>query len=238
MKRNFNIFIFIIFYNILLCSNMINSKIAIVSLYDENYKEIGKYSDLNKQAYAKLHGYDIYLYNTLLDSSKLAPWNKILAIQNHINDYDYIFWTDADSLIMNFDIKLEEFIDENYDLIISKEEVMNNLNTGHFFIKNSQWSKSLLENLYRLSDQFTTCCWEQDALAYLLEQNKNLYKKIKILNQRAMNSHVFIPNFLPNQFGKNGGEYYFGDFIIHFYGGIDKQAFMKEYYYLYLQNNN
>lgn len=57
-------------------------------------------------------------------------------------------WVDTDTVIMNFETRLESFLDERYDLIISKD--FRGLNNGVFFIKNSNWSANLLERWWQL----------------------------------------------------------------------------------------
>jgi len=196
-------------------------KIAIVSLYDDGYKNIGQYSDWNKKAYAKKHGYDIYLHHEKLDLTRPAAWSKILAIERHLDDYEWIFWSDADSLIMNDDIKLESIIDNNYNFIITQEANKKNLNTGSFLIRNCEWSKQLLKDIYS-QVQFINVSgfWEQAALAHLLKTKKELNKHIKVMHQRVMNSHITEPR----------GEFQPGDFVIHFYSPVDKKTLMAVYY--------
>lgn len=200
-------------------------KIAIVSLYDRSYKEIGQYSDYNKIVYAQKHKYDIFLYHNKLDDSRHVAWSKIPAIENHLDHYDWIWWTDADSLVMNKDIKLESFIKENFDLIITQEATAKNYNTGSFLIKNSDWSKQLLKDIYEQTEYSHMPPWEQQALAKLLKKNHKLFEHILVLPQRTMNSHISEP----------GGTYKKGDFIIHFYGPIAKACLMKTWYYKSLQ---
>lgn len=213
-----NFFSFPIFAN-----NFKKTKIAIISLYDDGYKHIGQYSDENKQRYAKKHGYDVFIYHELLDASRPGPWSKILAIQKHLADYDWIYWSDADSLIMNTDIKLESFIDDEHDMIISKECYYGYLNTGSFLIKNSPWSHELLRRIYAQEQFiFQTSFWEQAALAHLLEVDKNLMPHLKVLHQRAINSNLEFTT-------AEDGWYQEGDFIIHFFGDCDKKRLMKEW---------
>jgi mannan polymerase II complex MNN10 subunit len=199
------------------------NKIAIVSLFDAGYKEIGQYSDWNKKAYAKKHGYDIYLHHELLDQSRPGAWSKILALQLHLSDYEWIYWSDADSLIMNDDIKLESIIDNNYNLIISQEATKKNLNSGSFLIKNCEWAHQLLKDIY-LQEQFIHAYgyWEQAALKHLLRTNKALMEKTKVVHQRVMNSHISEP----------GGTFQQGDFVIHFYAAKNKKTLMRDFYNL------
>lgn len=201
------------------------SKIAIVSLFDAGYKQIGQYSDWNKKAYARKHGYDIYLHHELLDLSRPPAWSKIPAIEMHLHDYEWIYWSDADSLIMNDEIRLESIIDDRYDLIITQETTKKNLNTGSFLIRNSDWSRQLLKDMYK-QEQFINAngYWEQAALKHLLKINKDLLQRIKVINQRIMNSHISEP----------GGQFQPGDFVIHFYTPINKAKYMADYYNLAL----
>ena len=204
-------------------------KIGIVSLYDKNYKHIGIYSDLNKKKYAAKHKYNLILYHKTLDKMRPTAWSKIRALQLHLNHYDWLMWTDADSLIMNSNIKLESLIDPTYDLIISCQ-ADGTINTGSFIIKNSNWSRALLKKIYDQTECIHHPWWEQQALIYLLDNYHELYDHIKIVPQRTMNSHPFHA----------GGEYKTGDFIIHMYNGpnMNKQKLMKEYYAISLLNWN
>lgn len=197
------------------------SKIAIISLYNQGYKQVGKYSDWNKYAYAKKHGYDLFLYHELFDLSRPPAWSKIPAIAKHLDDYEWIYWSDADSLIMNNTIKLESLIDNNFDLIITAQASNGVLNTGSFLIRNGNWSRKLLRKIYEQTDFInTTGGWEQSALAYVLSHHKKYYDHIKVLPQRTMNSHI----------APGKGQYQPGDFVIHFYGPRGKEPLMEANY--------
>lgn len=210
-------------------------RIAIISLYDDGYKKIGRYSDLNKQQYAKKHGYDIVLYHKKIDESRHGAWNKILAVEKHLNDYDWVFWSDADSLIMNKKIKLESIIDNNYDFIISKEDTKpkilkvgemsincKRVNTGSFLVKNTEWSKQFLKLIYNNPRWKEFKYWEQDSLEHLMATEPSLISKIKIVPQQIMNSVLY----------KHMHTYRPGEFIIHFMGlKMDqKERLMREWY--------
>jgi galactosyl transferase GMA12/MNN10 family len=195
------------------------SDVVLLSLYTPGYAP-GPYSEKNKREYAKKHGYDLNTYHQTLDASRPPSWSKILAIQKHLHESKWIFWSDADSLIMNSDIKLESLIDNKFDLIITREATGKDLNCGVFLIKNSSWSRQLLKNIYAQAQFINDPLWEQSALRHLLKTNPSLYKNIKILPQRAMNSHI----------SEKGGEYKPGDFIIHLYGPVDKANLIKVFY--------
>lgn len=196
-------------------------RIAIISLYDSNYKNIGQYSDINKTNYAKKHEYDLFLYHNVLDQSRPGAWSKIRAIQRHLKDYDWIYWSDADSLIMNTDVKLEDIIDDKFNMVISKEVYRGDLNTGSFLIKNCDWSQQLLKEVYEQSQFINHSFWEQAALKHVFQKKPKLLEQVKILQQRALNSSIWPEG--------PSGLYQQGDFVIHFLGPCNKESLMREW---------
>lgn len=214
------IFLQILSFNLFAADSSKKPRIAILSLYNESYKHIGQYGDQNKEKYAKKHGYDLFIYHDVLDKARPPAWSKILAIQNHLADYDWIYWSDADSLIMNTDIKLESLIDDQVDLVISKECFHGFLNTGSFLIKNTEWSHVLLKRIYA-QEQFTHHkLWEQEALAYLLSIDQSLWSHLKVVHQRVLNSNFDYTNAIHCWYQE-------GDFVAHFFGPCDKANLMK-----------
>ncbi len=85
-------------------------KLAILTLFTNNIKEYGILSVKNKRKYAKLYGYDLIVCKKILNTNRAVAWGKIIMIKKFLHDYDWVFWTDADSLIMNMNISLESII--------------------------------------------------------------------------------------------------------------------------------
>ncbi|GBG91593.1 hypothetical protein CBR_g52629 [Chara braunii] len=65
----------------------------------------------NKERYVRRHGYDYIDASDILDRRRPPSWSKILAVQKHLGHYDWVFWTDADSVVTNPDITLQQVID-------------------------------------------------------------------------------------------------------------------------------
>jgi mannan polymerase II complex MNN10 subunit len=203
------------------------SDIAVVSLAaGDQYREAVHLGIENKKQYCKQHGYDFICEETSLDTSRPIAWSKIKLIQKVMENpkYNWVFWTDADALIMNLAIPLEELIDERYDLIISKD--FNNINTGHFLIKNSDWSQDFLKRVYSHVNCIHGPWWEQHAVIGEL-QDKYHAPFVKMIPQRFMNSYPFeTARYLT-------GTYQRGDFVVHFAGvrGLDNLESLMSYYY-------
>lgn len=176
--------------------------ICVITLGDTNIKNYSKYSFVINEYYCSLHGYTYIQYNQSLDNSRPTAWSKIKAIQNHINIFDWICWIDADAIFFNHDMKIEDKIDQNYNLIISKatdqewvdqhyqnQQNFLNINTGSFLIRGkNNWSNFLLEHIYSQTNRISHQWWENQALSDIyLQNNIFINSKIKILDQYALN---------------------------------------------------
>lgn len=179
----------------------------------------------NKRLYCHLHNYDFVFSDHALDPSRPIPWSKIpLLLQVMENpEIRWVFWTDADSLIMNLAISLEDLIDEDYDFILSRD--CSGINTGQFLIKNCAWSREFLRVAYNHLELIYHGWWEQQAIIVELEASQEARDRTKLIPQRQINSY-------PEELWPGGGNYRVGDFVIHFPGVRDLNtlaAFMERY---------
>ena len=143
---------------------------------------------------------------------------------------DWIFWTDADSFIMNDRISLEKFIDHDYDMLIGSDFI--GLNAGQFLIKNCDWSKDFLKRVYTITvdrwwEEIETSGlgWsDQTAIMIQLKRSEADKKHVKILPQRAINSYA--PEIWSKEDPNNEICWHQGDFLIHF-AGIKNEKLIK-----------
>lgn len=191
----------------------LSAKIAMCSMaIGDTYWEMMLPTYFNKAHYACHHQYDLYYLRESLDPSRPHPWSKIKLIQEVFEEdkYTWVFWTDADSFIMNFDVRLKMFIDGRYDMIVASD--CNGINTGQFFIRDCKWSRDFLKRIYAKKEFIFHPWWEQMSIMDELAKNKKDRKHVKILPQRALNSYP------PESTNDKNGIYKKGDFIIHFAG--------------------
>ena len=246
------------------------SDIAVVTMVigDEYAKAVAPATE-NKRKYCEMHGYDFVIADTILDLSRPISWSKILLLSKLMQEssYKWLFWTDADSLIMNPAISVEDLIDEKYNLIIpgaiQKSELgkeaacvcvrrsrcrgsstlvswateadtkatqsrrsisrflnheryitkaFNYINSGEFIIRNCEWGKAFLTDIYSHAECINDAIWENRAFILELKNKQEYHNKTKILPQRLINSYSeeVIGKDCPNAL------YSEGDFIIHF----------------------
>ncbi|THU73513.1 hypothetical protein C4D60_Mb04t23670 [Musa balbisiana] len=108
-------------------------RIAMVSFSDEgggqgrgrgrSFSGVGKTVAGNKEAYAARMGYVFVDAGGMVDHSRPPSWSKILAVRSQLPNYDWVFWNDADTMVMNPAISLVHLIDkeEVAEVIVANE---------------------------------------------------------------------------------------------------------------------
>jgi hypothetical protein len=232
-------------------------KIAIAQLYTKDLDEWAWIAVDNKKRYARRNNYDLVskrgLYRTKL--KRHPSWHSVLLILEILqtSDVDWVFWSDVDALIMDQTVKLESFIKPNCDIIIPSQgqgeycgiKTNNCLCCGHYFIKNTKWSKDFLRHLWKWPkgkyDKYRNYgYWEQCGVNYMFNKNEmNFDDHVHVEKQnRVFNSFYFMDGYEHeamefSEWGESffrtkaskeelrkdlGSAYNEGDFIIHFAG--------------------
>ena len=221
-----------------------------VSFYDISFK--------NKQRYCNKFGIDFKGETERLDFRVHLGWNKLAYLKRYMNYFDYVFWTDDDSLIMNFNLDLRKIIDlyPKADIIFSLDQ--NSLNSGHFFVKNTKVSKNLIETSFQdleQRDEKSSTRGEQYVIIHYLKKLLG-HKKQFLQSWENTKTHMGEADRLKSIFAKQGcmkelyddyiqderfvltwptlfnsyvSTYKEGDFIIHFAGVGDRQRLMKSW---------
>lgn len=221
-------------------------KIAFLTVViGEQYSEAVRFGTKSKQTYCQQHGYDLIIATEHITSAyghettypRHPAWTKISLAAKYLPQYDYIFFCDADTIIMNPSISLESLLNENYDLSIcardfDRPDPFMTMNSGVWFLKNSENSCNFLRNVWLEGDNEHNSIqanWEQDAILQLLRRSYSLQGKfpldILFLESRYMNAK-------PQQYQK-------GDFLVHFcqiHGG-ELTSIFRDFEAIY-QNHN
>ena len=186
----------------------LGNKIAIVTLFDSGYMDISKYSIQNKLAYSRKYGYDFYYFDEYLDKAKSFNYNKMLVVRNILDTgkYEWVWWVNIDSVILNFGIGLDSIIDDGYELIFTKN-CNNVITSGSCFFKNTELVKSFIGE---------SCEYMKESgvdISYILNfgsQCRQYLSVTKLIDERVCNSYC--------DDGISGGSsvYKEGDFLIQF----------------------
>lgn len=111
-------------------------KIAIVTLANHAIRDIAALTMPNMVEYAKRHNYDLIVHNEVLNFARPPAWSKIVAMQRALPNYDAACWLDSDIAIMDMEIRLEDFMDDECDLIAGGSFCAP-FNSGAFILRNT-----------------------------------------------------------------------------------------------------
>lgn len=198
-------------------------KIAILTAYTDTNKwttsgdcDYMQVSSKNHIDYCYNHNYT-YICEIFTESDYIGfhpTWIKIMALQKHIHNYDYVVWVDSDVIFTNMNTSIEDFISENLSLIIPKCEmdyttntVWTGITTGFMICKNDKFIHNLLQKLIDTSGVYTYDYFhEQSVLDDYLRDNDffneipSLYYKQKDDLDKITHSNNI--SFLPYKYHK------------------------------------
>ncbi|KAJ8902249.1 hypothetical protein NDN08_006656 [Rhodosorus marinus] len=174
-------------------------KIAITTAYDgDKYNVMGMLASDTKAKYAAFHNYAHFLDNDLLEdnmSFQQKSGSRIAVFRRHWNDYDWLLWTDADVLLTNPEIRLEDIVEEHapegsgIHALMSKDWGGRQVNPGVSLIRTSPEGKQFLD---RWEAEIQTARHNDDLLAIKegMERNKDPeLKYLKFVPQHVLNSY-------------------------------------------------
>jgi len=208
-------------------------KICVLVSYDEGYKIMASYTVRdNIRKYCDLHGYDLHIdYQEKFSNGKPSQWQKIRAARELLetNKYDWVFYLDTDCIIMNPDIKLESFLDDNCSFIVPRHCIEavdtptseGNIISSQFFVKNDEFGIAILDEIWLAegNDKVNQFDYEGRQIRILINNGK--YKnRIKLVEEKRLNRFWYFNNpFMVFKLkGINENVWQKGDFIIHVTG--------------------
>ena len=119
-------------------------------------------------------------------------------------------------MITNFNIKLEDIADNDYDFVIATD--CYNINNDSMLIRNAPSSIAWLKHVVSLREEYSTKKWfDQEAMIDTIEM---MGDRIKIVPQRELNSYNYDlypmePHIYKKDLLGNDGQWQPGDFLIH-----------------------
>ena len=151
-------------------------KVCLTTLYTDNFKSFAPLAIKSFEKFCEYNNFEIQIYDKVFDQSVHPSWNKLLAVKDCFLKYDYVLWSDIDSLFLN---NKKSFLDtaninEESSLLCSSD--WNGICMSHFYIKNNEYNNKLLDTLLFLKDVKDNdffgkgygAKWEQNCLKALL----------------------------------------------------------------------
>ena len=194
-------------------------RIGIVSIFNERHQDLAQLTwHQNKIPYAEKHGYTAVAKTTDFspDQVHFDKFVHILHTMDSYPDLDWIWWIDNDAMITNFDIRVEDLVDNDYHIIMPTDIAA--LNTGSFIVRNSPQAREWLEFLLSKKREYRDDrkWFEQQAVIDFYPKFQELFK---IIPQQWLNSYDYIMyNIEGIDLMGQDGQWYPGDFVIHWPG--------------------
>lgn len=196
--------------------------IAVACLNDAVYRRdnpgLNSISARNKIEYCLAHDYSLHLVTHSLADERKGSWSKLPLLQTLLQLHEWVFWADTDCLFLNHNIRLEDLIDENFSLVITRD--MNGLSNGNFLIKRGEWASEFLMKAWARTDCFDHWGQEQLAMELTLKENPEMEKQVKYVQQNDLCSYYDVK--LP----KSYRAFKSGDFIVHFPGHYGRSSLL------------
>lgn len=191
----------------------------------KEFRELMKLGDNTRIEYCKKNGYDYIDDDSVLDKDRHPAWSKILLAKKYLKSYDYLWVVDADTMIFNQDIKLEDYICEHmFDKkIMACRDVSGKINTGSVFFKNTYYTMKILDLIYEQTQYIDDKTWEQEAFNYLYEND----------SEKLKDNCSILPTHMQTLFNCPVGLFKPDIFMIHFYGPRDSKwvnKCMRDFY--------
>lgn len=138
-----------------------------------------------KAEYCKAWGISFYCYEDTLDPSREPTWSKVVALQRHLGDHDWLFWIDADAAITNESFDVRKLCIEDADVVITHDHA--GFNAGIFLLRNLPVVHEFLERVW--DRNISRHHFEQTAMMQIMDEMPHL--RVKTIPKRSMNSYWF-----------------------------------------------
>lgn len=197
--------------------------ICIANLHDASYQPLADLTwEPNKVAYAEQHDY-WHCEKTSGFYGVPLGWEKLRFLKDTLTtntELDWIWWVGCDTMITNFNKKVEDVLDNNYHMIVAQDCL--GINNDSMFVRNSPEGLGYLDYLISVMPQYMHHHWQdQQAMIESVDRFKDI---IKFIPQKLINAYDYElypqqpPHSLKLDALGNYGQWEPGDLIIQWPG--------------------
>ena len=193
-------------------------KIALLTFYTPEYQKLADLVIPNRDAYCKKHGYEHIVmvgpYN--ISKNNYYAFDRIEYVRDALTTYkdiDAIWVLNVHAMIMNFNTKIEDFIDDKHSFFIAKNHA--GLNAGSYIVRNTEDGKKYLDYILAHEAVHKNHEWYEQKIMMNNEHNPAFKDIVKILPQPSINGHKYSYWGMPDT---TLGNWKKGDFVLHMPG--------------------
>ena len=195
------------------CYRVINPEgaIALLVLYTREIASYGYLAEHELEDYCKRHGYALHVYRgvpeDLRQANISANWLKPALMQRHLDRHEWLFWVDADILVNNKSVCLEEFT-QGHDRVLAMDVIWS-FNSGVVGLRNisanHQYLAQVIASISQVRDKSSVYVNQGDQYYFIqVFEQLGLQDKTNLVNCLEMNT--------PWWFRQNDS------FMVHYFG--------------------
>jgi len=168
---------------------MDNVSIAVLTGSDEKQKNLLDITLPVLKDYCNYNNYDLYYFTENIDNIAQVEGKSYFArypfIKKHLKNYKWVFWIDADCLVMNFYKKLEDYIDDKHGIILDLQlgEKYPLAASGHGFWKDDENTHYILDNIIHHAHKSSAGLADNEILNYFFNK---LHKEQKVEFEKSV----------------------------------------------------
>jgi hypothetical protein len=204
----------------------------IISYHDSSYQPLADITwNQNKIPYCEQHGYQLS-YEPLEGVGHPGQLQKVRMINQELEnpELEWLWWTGCDLMITNFTTKIEDKIDNNYNMVIATD--CNGFNADSILIRNNEESRAYWK---MIAEVLPSLYWHWEGEQKIIKDTyPNHKKKIKVVPQRDINSYnydTYNGAYQPFDHLGTNGNWQPGDWVIQWPGlALDYRIKLAEYY--------
>ena len=149
---------------------------VICSLATGRHRELLAESAPTLAAYGQRHGWDVLLSSESPQGARPPSWAKVVLVRDLLSRYPFVFWVDADALIVDLAPDLLDAArvgDDAADIWFARHPQERDpdatvLNAGVFLARSALFTDALLEAMWNAEEFIDHNWWENAALLNLL----------------------------------------------------------------------
>lgn len=153
-----------------------------------------------------------YIYHVEDDDEKIKSsiigraftWYKPKFLLEVFEKYnpDYVLFLDADAIVSDSSYRIEQFVHDGYDCVVTMDHGPSRMNAGVLLFKNTEWTKTFLQRWWDVSNElegpngqpkgfYNNGLWHDQTCFGYLYDNEGYNSKIKIIDNKVLNGRVF-----------------------------------------------
>jgi hypothetical protein len=170
-------------------------KVLVLSGYDDKMQILGSLCTQSHAIYAAWNGYAHEVVRQY-ESGSHPSWQKLRLLLERYKSYDYILWIDADAVITNVNIRVENLAGStvftcSQDWCAPENECYKTsmyISAGNFILRRNEDTERFLKTAQKQIHFENQSEWEQSAIMACMRNDPWMNSQVTRLHRNAMNS--------------------------------------------------